>query len=97
VKTLEKLDSDLYLGLYVTPRANRSLTDTFNMDVTYTAAGQTLKPVTIVSHSDGPAQVHVRGHMQAADGRMQPIAAIVPVNVAAGPSIHPVKPGNPAP
>lgn len=97
VKTLEKLDSDLYLGLYVTPRANRSLTDKFNVDMNFTAAGQKLKPVTIVSHGDGNAQVHVRGHMQAADGRVQPIAAIVPVNVPAGPSIHPVKPGNPAP
>ena len=97
VKALEKLDSDLYLGMYVTPRANRSLTDRFNMDVTYTAAGQTLEPVVVVTHGAGAAQVHVRGHMQAADGRMQPIAAIVPVNVPAGPSIHPVKPGNPAP
>lgn len=97
VKALDKLDSDLYLGLYVTPRANRSLTDKFNVDMTFTAAGQSLKPVVIVSDSAGPAQVHVRGHMQAADGRMQPIAAIVPVNVATGPSIHPVKPGTPAP
>jgi hypothetical protein len=97
VKALEKLDSDLYLGMYVTPRANRSLTDKFNMDMTYTAAGQTLEPVTIVSRGDGAAQIHVRGHMQAADGRQQPIAVIVPVNVPAGPMVHPVKPGNPAP
>lgn len=94
VKALDKLDSDLYLGLYVTPRANRSLTDKFNMDMTFTAAGQSLKPVTIVTDNDGPAQIHVRGHMQAADGRMQAIVAIVPINVATGPAS---KPANPAP
>lgn len=97
VSLLDKLDNDLYLGLYTAPHNNRSLTGKFNMEMNYTMAGQKLRPVTIVGH-DGPGtvQIHVRGHMQTPDGRMQPIAAIVPVTVGNAPSAAP-KPGTPQP
>jgi hypothetical protein len=78
----EKLDADVCLSLYVTPREGASLTEEFNVPTKFVAAGQKLAPF-VISHAaptDGRKTVHVNGHM-AAQGRVQPIAMLAQFDV----------------
>ena len=95
VSRVEKLDADLYLGMYVTPHQNRSLTGRFNMPVHYVMAGATVEPL-VAEHyfAQGQNVIHVKGHMSR-DGQMQAISMAVPFENNPAPA--PKKDAGPAP
>lgn len=78
----ESIEVDLCMALYVTPRAEQNLSETFNLPMNFTKAGAKLAPVVVTydAAQDGVKHVHINGYT-GRDGQVQPLSMVVPVEM----------------